>query len=370
MEKRVQEQDPVWSNRQRIQQHRLWLFLDLKRCQRRLNHDERIHALLSQETVSVERRFVRRRVEDLDEIGPSQVVHELRKEVQILRQHQRARIAHFVGSKLGTQIHQYLVAPPNGVRGVVSQHLVQCFTSNQHSGSLLVEKINQILPRLQTWLVTGGHVQSTRAVRVLVAGDKLYDPERLANLNDRLEIHAVRGMHRDSAEFPRVRSAHANLLVRHKRRLVLERGHVTDDTTELEVICGFDLERGVEAELKGACRGAVEKSLQGLFENGCREPIALDRRASRSVHETLHFGKADLVVGADKYVDCVTCFGRNGCELFGPPVNSIRRAPDLANVDESRLVATFKAAPVARWFLWYFSTGNESGVRDSIKVVS
>ncbi|KAH3671094.1 hypothetical protein OGAPHI_000805 [Ogataea philodendri] len=84
------------------------------------------------------------------------------------------------------------------------------------------------------------------------------------------------------------------------------RGHVTNNPVDLEVVCGFDLERGVEPKLERSRGRPVEQTLQGLLENRSGKSVTLDNRSSCVVDQAFHFGQTYLVVRAHKNVDGVS----------------------------------------------------------------
>ena len=93
VEEGVEEEDVGRLDRGGIQEHRLSaLLIKCVRVEGGLDHDERVADIFVVEDMPVECRLVRRVVEDLQELTPSQVEHELWVQGKVLFEAERRRV--------------------------------------------------------------------------------------------------------------------------------------------------------------------------------------------------------------------------------------------------------------------------------------
>ena len=233
VEEGVEEEDVVGLDRHRIEQDRLApVLVERVRVERRLDHDQAVGDVVVVERVSVEGRLVRGVVEDVQELAPSEVVHELRVQAEVLLEPERRRVVFPVVGEPRAQSDQHAVHPAEHVRPVVDLGLEDGDAGHEHGGSLLVE-------RQRDGRVPGRSAEGPRhrrdpqvelAGRVLVVGEELHQAlavvlllllSRSALAGD-LEVDAEAGGVVDAADLPRARVADATLDLSDRGRLLVQ----------------------------------------------------------------------------------------------------------------------------------------------------
>mmetsp|Transcript_55107 Transcript_55107/g.112697 ORF Transcript_55107/g.112697 Transcript_55107/m.112697 type:complete len:219 (+) Transcript_55107:1023-1679(+) len=142
-------------------------------------------------------------------------------------------------------------------------------------------------------------------VRLELGIAELAGGDGLRVLRRHLEKHRHGGGGGDGAELPGARAAHADLRLRHARRLLVQRGAAADGAGDLELAGGDDGELGVEAHAQGVLLVAREHSLERLLEDHVRERVRLDDDAPSLLNARLHLGDAALVQRTREHVHYV-----------------------------------------------------------------
>lgn len=141
VEEGVQEQDRVGFDRDTVQQDGLGLALEAVRHERGLDHDQRVVDVFTVQNVTVVGSLVRRVVEDLQELGTTEMEHELGVDREVLCEAERLRLVLAVVGKLLAETNQHSVQPAQNIRTIIYLGLENGNTGHQNSGSLLVERL-------------------------------------------------------------------------------------------------------------------------------------------------------------------------------------------------------------------------------------
>jgi hypothetical protein len=118
MEESVKQEDGIRTNRGGIQEHRAGRSLEGVRQERRLQHDERVRGAFPCEDVAIDSLLVRGGVEILQELGASQVEHELGEDAELSRKAEARRVILPIIRELGTEANQSAIQP--------SHHISNC----------------------------------------------------------------------------------------------------------------------------------------------------------------------------------------------------------------------------------------------------
>lgn len=111
LEESVHQQYPIRLNRACVQQYGFGRPIEAVTIQNRLYHNQWLCEILPHQHVPVVRRFVRRVIEDLQKLRPTQMIHELRVQAEVLRKPEAVWIVLVVFPKL-------LTLKPNNLNGI------------------------------------------------------------------------------------------------------------------------------------------------------------------------------------------------------------------------------------------------------------
>mmetsp|Transcript_927 Transcript_927/g.2036 ORF Transcript_927/g.2036 Transcript_927/m.2036 type:complete len:229 (+) Transcript_927:2708-3394(+) len=125
----VQQQDDVRSDAVGIQQDGLGRTVEAVGQKGGLDHDQRIGGVLLEEIVAVPGCLIGTGIEDVQELGSSQVEHKLWVHAEFRRQAEAARIVGPVFGEFGAQPNQRPIDPSEDVGDLVRVGLVDCQSS-------------------------------------------------------------------------------------------------------------------------------------------------------------------------------------------------------------------------------------------------
>lgn len=315
----VKEEDGVGLDTRRVEENRLaWLVKGI-RVERRLNHNERIAHIFAEQAVSVERRLVGRVVEDLEELRTPEMEHELRVESKVRVQAEGGGVVLAIVGKARAETDEHAVDPAEDIWAVVDLGLEDCDAGHEDGCSFLVERVGE--GEVASWAaqVTSNcrYPKVELAGRVLVVCEELDESLLLSwllvlcrtRLVGNLEIHSNAGRWLHTAKLPRASVANTALRLSNRRRLFVQRNGVSNQTSNLELLGGENLQRGIEAHEEIVVGILVENFDKTLPKHGRRKAVGQNHMAASVVGQRLHFQKTDLVETAGKNVDNVAIVG-------------------------------------------------------------
>lgn len=143
MEKGIQKEDSVGSHRSCIQQHWGGRTMEGVRQKRRLQHDQRVRGVFSQQNMTIQSLLIWRAVERLQKLRSAQMEHELRINCKFRRQTETGRIILAVSGKLRTQSDQTSIDPSHHVCNIIRLTFVNSKTRHQRRRGLLIKSLCQ-----------------------------------------------------------------------------------------------------------------------------------------------------------------------------------------------------------------------------------
>ena len=133
VEESIQKEDDIWLDRHAIQKHWLWCGIESIRHKSGLNHDQGIVNVFLVENTAVgtivsivltialnsdlpiESSFIRTIIEDLQELTPTKMEHELRIDTEVICQSEACGIFFPVVGEFLTQANEHAVQPAKDI---------------------------------------------------------------------------------------------------------------------------------------------------------------------------------------------------------------------------------------------------------------
>ena len=127
-----------------------------------------------------------------------------------------------------------------------------------------------------------------------------------ATLASNLEVDTITGFWVDTAHLPQACVTNTTLGLTDRRRLLVAGNGMTNQTSDLQLLGGKDLEIGVEAHKQVVVLVLVEDTSERLLVHGRCEAVRQDHVSTCGVDKPLHFKKTDLIQTTSKNIDNVT----------------------------------------------------------------
>mmetsp|Transcript_8197 Transcript_8197/g.30795 ORF Transcript_8197/g.30795 Transcript_8197/m.30795 type:complete len:211 (+) Transcript_8197:1119-1751(+) len=179
VEERVQQEDAIRSDGCRVEQHRLRRSIEAVADQAWLDHHQAVHHVLLDQDRLVVGGLVGATVEQLQELRPPQVEHELREDAELRRQPEAAGLVLAVLRELGSQPNEAAVQPAKDVRLLFRFRPEDGEARHENRGSFLVEaaaQAAQVVGIRVPQATHGRHAEAVSAGAMLVLGHELEHP--------------------------------------------------------------------------------------------------------------------------------------------------------------------------------------------------